>query len=88
MLKKSVIAVCFGFVLLGMSFSGCLFFNQTTFILVSSFVVDDGGFAGLQLKFNVSDQVMVTLTGPENSVVFSEKFYRGIHEVTSHLESY
>ena len=88
MLKKSIITVCVGFVLLGVSFSGCLFFNQTTFILVSSFVVDDGGFAGLQLTFNVSDQVMVTLMGPENSLVFSEKFYRGLTDVTPHLESY
>ncbi|MCX6664976.1 MAG: hypothetical protein NT038_02780 [Euryarchaeota archaeon] len=88
MLKKLVISVCVGFVLLGMSLSGCLFFNQTTFILVSSFVVDDGGFAGLELTFNVSDQVMVTLMGPDNILVFSEKFYRGLNDVTPHLESY
>ena len=57
------------------SFSGCIFFNNTTVFLVSSVVYDDNGFASLLLNFNASDMVTLKLSNPKNITLFSDTFY-------------
>jgi hypothetical protein len=74
--------------LLASTFSGCTLFQKTEFQLISSNIIDDDGFVGLELNFNATDTITLKILNPNKLVVFSEEFYRGPHNVVAYLEDY
>jgi hypothetical protein len=70
------------------SFSGCMFLRQTKFTLMSLTVDDDDGFPRIAVQFNVSDLSNLILTSPENTILFSDEYYQGIHNESLYLAGY
>jgi hypothetical protein len=68
--------------------SGCMLFQKTEFKLLSSEIIDDGGFPSLFLDFNTSDTVILKLLSPKNAELFSDEYYRGDHQITIALDDY
>jgi hypothetical protein len=87
LVKKTLVSVVVIYVVVGL-FSGCMFFDTTTFTLISSTVSDDDGFPSLHLVFSISDLVTIKVHGPGSSSLFSDTFYHGSHEVFVHLAGY
>ena len=75
-------------VLIVSSFSGCMFLPHTTFKVLSLTVNDDEGFPQLHIRFNTSDTATLTVLGPANQALFSDEYYRGIHDEKVYLSSY
>ena len=75
-------------VLLVSSFSGCMFLPHTNFTVLSLTVNDDEGFPQLRIRFNTSDTATLTVLGPTNQALFSDEYYRGIHNESVYLCSY
>ncbi len=75
-------------VLLISVFSGCTFLRQTHFTLLSLVVDDDQGFPRMYVQFNTSDTTVLTLTGPAESVLYSETYYAGIHNESIYFSGY
>jgi hypothetical protein len=70
------------------SFSGCMFLQQTKFTLLSLVVDDDDGFPRMYVQFNTSDTSSLTLTGPQQTILFSDTYYQGIHNESIYLSGY
>ena len=68
--------------------SGCIFFPQTKFTLISLTLDDDEGFPRLLVLFNTTDTTTLTLTGPQKTSIFSETYYYGIHNESIYVEQY
>ena len=75
-------------VLLISSFSGCILLRQTHFSLLSLVVDDDDGFPCMVVEFNTSDFSVVTLTNPQQTNIFSDTYYYGVHNESIYLSSY
>ncbi len=84
-LAKVIFLIC---VLLISSFSGCIFLQQTHFTLLSLVVDDDSGFPCIVVEFNISDLSVVTLTDPQQTILFSDTYYYGVHNESMYLSSY
>ena len=69
-------------------FSGCTFFRQTHFTLLSLVIDDDQGFPRIQIQFNTSDTTVLTFTNPAGTVLFSETSYAGIHNESIYFSDY
>jgi predicted transglutaminase-like cysteine proteinase len=69
-------------------FSGCSFLKQTHFTLFSLDIDDDLGFPRMDVQFNASDMVVVTLNGPTGTMLFSETYYTGIHDESIYFSPY
>jgi len=82
--KKVAIVII---LLLLSSFSGCMLF-KTEFSLISSVVYDDDGFASLLISFNTTDKTTLKLFDPNDNIIFSDIYYRGINDAVPHLEEY
>jgi len=74
--------------ILSSSFSGCILFQKTEFQLISSTVIDDEGFVGVEINFNTTDKITLKIINPNGLVIFSEEFYKGIHNVVAYLDEY
>jgi Transglutaminase-like domain len=70
------------------SFSGCTLLRQTKFTLLSLTVDDDNGFPRMYVQFNASDTSVLTLTGPQKNMLFSDTYYSGIHNESIYLSGY
>jgi predicted transglutaminase-like cysteine proteinase len=70
------------------SFSGCMFLQQTKFTLLSLVVDDDGGFPRMYVQFNTSDISTLILTGPQQTILFSDTYYKGIYNESICLSWY
>jgi predicted transglutaminase-like cysteine proteinase len=70
------------------SFSGCMFLQQTKFTLLSLVVDDDDGFPRMYIQFNTSDISTLTLTGPQQTILFSDTYYKGIHNESIYVSGY
>jgi predicted transglutaminase-like cysteine proteinase len=81
-------AVLITLILLLSIFSGCIFFPQTKFTLISLTLDDDEGFSRLLVLFNTTDTTTLTLTGPQKTNIFSKTFYYGIHNESIYIEEY
>ena len=68
--------------------SGCMFLRQTKFSLISLVVDDDSGFPRLYVTFNTSDTAILTLVGPQQTTLFSDTYYYGIHDESLYLNKY
>lgn len=75
-------------VLLLSACSGCLFFKQTEFHLLSYSIGDDEGFPYFSVTFNTSDTIVLTLTNPQQASVFSDSFYYGEHTESLYLDEF
>jgi len=75
-------------VLLVSLFSGCMLLPHTTFTLLSLTVNDAEGFPQLHLRFNASDTATLTILSPANQALFSDEYYRGIHNESVYLAGY
>jgi hypothetical protein len=75
-------------VLMVSSFSGCMFLPHTTFTMLSLTVNDSGGFPQLRIRFNTSDTATLKILGPGSQALFSDEYYRGIHNESVFLSSY
>ncbi len=69
-------------------FSGCTLLHQTHFTLLSLVIDDDQGFPRMYVQFNTSDTTVLTLTGPTESILFSETYYAGIHNESMYFSGY
>ena len=85
-IKKTIIIVLT--LILASSFTGCTLFQQTEFRLISSNIIDDGGFVGIQINFNITDTATLKVINSNNLVIYSEEFYRGVHTVVAYLDEY
>lgn len=75
-------------ILLVSSFSGCMFLPHTKFTVLSLTVNDDHGFPCLNIRFNTSDTATLKVLGPTNQALFSDDYYRGIHNESVYLAGY
>jgi hypothetical protein len=76
------------FLLLLSSLSGCMFLRQTHFTLLSFVIDDDNGFPRFYMQFNTSDVAVVTLSDPQHTILFSDTYYKGIHNESIYLSGY
>lgn len=70
------------------SLSGCMFLRQTHFTLLSFVIDDDNGFPRFYMQFNTSDVAVVTLSDPQYTILFSDTYYKGIHNESIYLSGY
>lgn len=68
--------------------SGCMFFQKTSFTLLSFSIDDESGFPRIVVQFNTSDTCEVTLTSPTQSILSSDTYYAGIQNESIYLSSY
>ncbi|MBN1860816.1 MAG: hypothetical protein JW840_05070 [Candidatus Thermoplasmatota archaeon] len=65
-----------------------MFFRQTHFSLLSLIVDDDAGFPRMSLQFNTSDFSYLTVTDPNQTILFSNTYYNGIYNESISLAGY
>ncbi|HER45573.1 MAG TPA: hypothetical protein ENO12_02015 [Thermoplasmatales archaeon] len=70
------------------SFSGCILLRQTHFSVLSLLVDDDNGFPRIVIEFNTSDIAVVTLADPQQTLLFSDTYYSGVHNESMYLSNY
>ena len=85
-IKKTIIIVLA--LILASSFTGCTLFQTTEFRLISSNIIDDDGFVGVEINFNITDTATLKVINPNSLVIYSEEFYRGVHTVVAYLDEY
>jgi len=71
--KKIIVSVI---LILLSSLSGCALFSRTEFSLISAVVDDDSGFPSIQISFNTTDKITLTLINPNSEILFSDIYYR------------